>query len=240
MDLDAFDFARPQEKSLGQQASAEASASPSIPADMMEALLQGRPQQAGTGNTQVPQMPRMSDQQRQQYNGEQQEKSKSYQCIYPVYFDATRSREQGRRVKKSDAVANPLAREIVEALAQLGKEENVALQIVLEPTKTHPKDWANPGRVKVQVKKAGRPVSAKIQNSELHLRRSVCRSMKWICQERPSQAAPKRENASRYRPRRKRTTMAAVRRVPSSRHILGSAQCRSDLPIPSEERAIFP
>ncbi|KAK4630983.1 Signal recognition particle sec65 subunit [Fulvia fulva] len=177
MDLDAFDFARPQGKSLGQQASAEASASPSVPADMMEALLKGRPQQAGTGSTHAPQIARMNDAERQRYQREQQEKSKSYQCIYPAYFDATRSREQGRRVQKSDAVENPLAREIVEALANIGKDLNVALQIVLEPTKTHPKDWANPGRVKVLVKKDGRAVSAKIQNKH-HLYKLISTHLK--------------------------------------------------------------
>ncbi|RKU43368.1 signal recognition particle subunit [Coniochaeta pulveracea] len=66
-----------------------------------------------------------------------------YQIIYPVYFDATRSRAEGRRVPSSLAVKNPLAVEIASACQRL------ALQPVLEPTKLHPKDWANPGRVRV-------------------------------------------------------------------------------------------
>ena len=65
-----------------------------------------------------------------------------------------------------DAVPNPLAREIVDALSQIGSTQNVGLQIVFEPTKTHPKDWANPGRVKVQLKREGKPVSSKIHNSK--------------------------------------------------------------------------
>ena len=44
------------------------------------------------------------------------------------------------------AVANPLAREIVDAVAGLG------VKVAFEPGKTHPKDWANPGRVKVFLK----------------------------------------------------------------------------------------
>ncbi|KAK3683925.1 signal recognition particle, SRP19 subunit [Podospora appendiculata] len=71
---------------------------------------------------------------------------KAYQCLYPVYFDATRSRAQGRRVSKSLAVTNPLATEIVNACASL------RLSVVLEAGKLHPKDWANPGRVKVNLK----------------------------------------------------------------------------------------
>ncbi|KAK4237663.1 signal recognition particle SEC65 subunit [Achaetomium macrosporum] len=71
---------------------------------------------------------------------------KSYQCLYPVYFDATRTRAEGRRVPRSLAVANPLAIDIVQACAQL------RLQTVLEAGKLHPKDWANPGRVKVNLR----------------------------------------------------------------------------------------
>ncbi|MCJ1404240.1 signal recognition particle subunit [Xylographa trunciseda] len=73
-------------------------------------------------------------------------KYKDWQCLYPVYFDQTRSRAEGRRVAKSLAVANPLAREIADAAGGLG------LQVVLEVGKTHPKDWANPGRVRVGLK----------------------------------------------------------------------------------------
>ncbi|RYO83901.1 hypothetical protein DL766_006249 [Monosporascus sp. MC13-8B] len=72
---------------------------------------------------------------------------KDYQCIYPVYFDATRSRAEGRRVPASLAVANPLAREIATACAQL------RLQPVFEAHRAHPKDWANPGRVRVPLKR---------------------------------------------------------------------------------------
>lgn len=68
----------------------------------------------------------------------------AFQCLYPVYFDATRSRAEGRRVSAALAVKNPLAREIANACGRLG------LETLFEPEKTHPKDWANPGRVKVK------------------------------------------------------------------------------------------
>ncbi|CAM1503935.1 Fc.00g015260.m01.CDS01 [Cosmosporella sp. VM-42] len=71
-----------------------------------------------------------------------------FQCLYPVYFDASRTRAQGRRVSSELAVKNPLAREIAVACSRLG------LQTLFEPEKVHPKDWANPGRVKVGLKKA--------------------------------------------------------------------------------------
>ncbi|KAJ9632106.1 signal recognition particle subunit [Taxawa tesnikishii (nom. ined.)] len=72
----------------------------------------------------------------------ERERTKHYQCLYPVYFDSTRSRAEGRRVGKEQAVPNPLAREIADACSQLG----LGGQIVFEPGKCHPKDWANPGR----------------------------------------------------------------------------------------------
>ncbi|KAK4167417.1 signal recognition particle subunit SRP19 [Cladorrhinum sp. PSN259] len=70
---------------------------------------------------------------------------KSFSCIYPIYFDATRTRAEGRRVPASLAVKNPLATEIVHACS------NLRLSTVLEAGKVHPKDWANPGRVKVDL-----------------------------------------------------------------------------------------
>lgn len=88
---------------------------------------------------------------------------KHYQCIYPIYFDASRTRAQGRRVGSALAVQNPLAREIVDAVQLLG------LKAVFEPGKMHPKDWANPGRVRVLVKDGGKVRNARVKNSKLQL-----------------------------------------------------------------------
>ncbi|KAL8674044.1 MAG: hypothetical protein Q9168_001576 [Polycauliona sp. 1 TL-2023] len=88
------------------------------------------------------------------------EAHKHYQCIYPLYFDASRTRAQGRRVGKEQAVENPLARTIVDAVAALG------LQTVFEPGKMHPRDWGNPGRVRVLLKdKGGKIKNRNIKNS---------------------------------------------------------------------------
>ena len=58
----------------------------------------------------------------------------------------------------------PLAEQMAKACRMLG------LDVVFEPSKTHPKDWDNPGRVKVQLKDAeGRPRIASIRNSALSL-----------------------------------------------------------------------
>jgi len=157
MDLDAFDFARPQQ--TGLTPAMDPAASQMTP-DAIQQILQSQSAGPAQGGR-----PQLSDKDRQRLEREKVERTKNFQCIYPVYFDSTRSREQGRRVKKADAVPNPLAREIVDALSQIGNSMNVPLQIVFEPHKGHPKDWGNPGRVRVLVKKDGRAVSAKIQNS---------------------------------------------------------------------------
>lgn len=96
-----------------------------------------------------------------------------YQSIYPIYFDASRTRAQGRRVSSALAVRNPLAREIANACSRL------RLQTVLEPEKIHPKDWANPGRVKVALKptKDGPAPTHKIANKH-HLYLLIAQHLK--------------------------------------------------------------
>jgi signal recognition particle subunit SEC65 len=90
------------------------------------------------------------------------DKYKGYQCLYPLYFDKRRSRAQGRRVGKELAVENPLARDIVDAAQELG------MDVVFEPAKMHPKDWANPGRVRVLIKQDGIAVNSRVKNSECY------------------------------------------------------------------------
>lgn len=81
-----------------------------------------------------------------------------WQCLYPIYFDASRTRAEGRRVPKSQAVANPLAREIATACAAL------RVSPVFEAHRAHPQDWANPGRVRVHLKDPNNPNAAAIRN----------------------------------------------------------------------------
>ncbi|KAI9761788.1 MAG: signal recognition particle subunit [Geoglossum simile] len=89
-------------------------------------------------------------------------KYKGYQCLYPLYFDKRRSRAEGRRVGKGLAVENPLAGDIVDAAQELG------MNVVFEPAKMHPKDWANPGRVRVLIKQDGKAVNSRVKNSECY------------------------------------------------------------------------
>ena len=41
----------------------------------------------------------------------------------------------------------------------------LGLKTVFEPGKMHPKDWANPGRVRVLVKEDGKARNARVKNS---------------------------------------------------------------------------
>ncbi|KAG2189386.1 hypothetical protein INT44_004528 [Umbelopsis vinacea] len=71
---------------------------------------------------------------------------KNWICVYPCYIDADKSLEQGRRISKAKAVTKPHAYHMAMAVQQLG-----GMSVVYEGKK-HPADWANPGRVKVQLK----------------------------------------------------------------------------------------
>ncbi|KAF2265137.1 signal recognition particle sec65 subunit [Lojkania enalia] len=86
------------------------------------------------------------------------EKSKHYQCLYPVYFDKSRTRAEGRRVGSELAVENPLAWEMANAASSLG------LSTVFEPDKFHPKDWSNPGRIRILLKQDGKMQVRNIKN----------------------------------------------------------------------------
>ncbi|KAI9319126.1 signal recognition particle, SRP19 subunit [Dichotomocladium elegans] len=69
---------------------------------------------------------------------------KDWVCVYPCYIDASKSIAEGRKIEKSKAVSDPHAYHMAVAAQMLG------LSVVYE-TKRHPRDWANPGRVKIQL-----------------------------------------------------------------------------------------
>lgn len=48
------------------------------------------------------------------------EQLKNWSCIYPIYFDSSRSLREGRRVPLRLAVKNPMAKELADATASLG------------------------------------------------------------------------------------------------------------------------
>jgi len=64
--------------------------------------------------------------------------------IWPAYFDAGRSRDQGRRVPLDLAVEDPEVDEIAQAIQQVGYDA------VIERDKSYPREHEQRGRVLVQ------------------------------------------------------------------------------------------
>lgn len=81
-------------------------------------------------------------------------------CVYPIYIDAKRAYGTGeRRIARAKSLWWPLSKDIAEATNRLG------LGTLHEMNKSHPRDWENPGRVRVQWKKDGRLVNPAIKSS---------------------------------------------------------------------------
>ncbi|KAG6833052.1 hypothetical protein H0H87_012063 [Tephrocybe sp. NHM501043] len=86
---------------------------------------------------------------------------KSWTCIYPIYIDAKRPYGTGqRRVERQKSLWWPLSKDIAEAATRLG------LRALHEVNKAHPRDWENPGRVRVQWKQDGRLVNPIIKTKK--------------------------------------------------------------------------
>ncbi|KAG6866942.1 hypothetical protein C0991_003858 [Blastosporella zonata] len=86
---------------------------------------------------------------------------KSWTCIYPIYIDAKRPYATGqRRVERQKSLWWPLSKDIADAAGRLN------LSTLHEVNKAHPRDWENPGRVRVQWKKDGRLVNPNIKTKK--------------------------------------------------------------------------
>ncbi|GAA5871256.1 hypothetical protein JCM3774_000891 [Rhodotorula dairenensis] len=90
-----------------------------------------------------------------------------WDTLYPIYIDRKRPQQDGgRRVNAKIALEWPFAEQMAKACRMLGFEA------VFEPLKTHPKDWENPGRVKVQLRTSeGTPRNPAIKNKRILLAR---------------------------------------------------------------------
>ena len=66
-----------------------------------------------------------------------------------------------------------IAADIVDALTHVGVAYGVPLQIVFEPHKGHPKDWANPGRVSGSVRVLPPGVAAASRTTTMTMNRAT-------------------------------------------------------------------
>jgi len=99
---------------------------------------------------------------------------KSWTCIYPIYFDAKRPYGRGqRRVERAKSLWWPLSKDIADAANRLG------LGTLHEVNKSHPRDWDNPGRVRVQWKKDGRLVNPVVKTKK-QLLELICYQIQMI------------------------------------------------------------
>ncbi|QRV82150.1 signal recognition particle SRP19 subunit [Ceratobasidium sp. AG-Ba] len=89
------------------------------------------------------------------------EKYKRWTSLYPIYFDAKRPYGQGqRRLAREKSIWWPQSRDIEVAARILG------ISTFHEPTKRHPQDWENPGRVKVLWKENGQVLNQKFNSKK--------------------------------------------------------------------------
>ncbi|CAO1630878.1 unnamed protein product [Parajaminaea phylloscopi] len=118
--------------------------------------------------------------------------AKKWITLYPIYFDAKRSNKVGeRRVSWKHASLYPLSSGLVKAAGKLG------LRFVHEPYKTHPRDWENPGRVKVQLfDEEGKATHGSIRNRK-QLVVAVAPLLQQACGGPPPVDLPKREKAGK-------------------------------------------
>ena len=90
--------------------------------------------------------------------------------IWPVYFDSTKTRGNGRRVPKSLAVPSPKVLEIKEAVEKLGLSYEVVLDAGYPKT-----PWLKTGMLLVTKKESKEKVIRKIGKQLLKIRSAAVR-----------------------------------------------------------------
>lgn len=77
--------------------------------------------------------------------------------IWPVYFDSGRTRKEGRRVPKNQAVISPKIAEVKEAADKLGLENEINLEAHFPKT-----PWAKSGMLLVEKRESKEAVIQKL------------------------------------------------------------------------------
>ncbi|KAI8882873.1 signal recognition particle, SRP19 subunit [Backusella circina FSU 941] len=145
LDIDNMDFPLPDAPSASSS-SAPLRPNPAGGMPNMEEL-QKMMQSLGGGAAEVqrPSVPTIASGPGGQIRQMSPDEYKDWVCVYPCYINSEKSYQEGRKIAKSKAVKNPHAYHMAVAVQKLG------LTVVYEG-KRHPRDWANVGRVRVQLK----------------------------------------------------------------------------------------
>ncbi len=85
--------------------------------------------------------------------------------IWPIYFDAAKTRREGRRVPKAQAVQSPKILEIQQAIEKLGLNGEVNLEAYFPKM-----PWAKTGMLVVQKKEPKEKVILKIAKQLLKIK----------------------------------------------------------------------
>jgi signal recognition particle subunit SRP19 len=85
--------------------------------------------------------------------------------IWPIYFDQNRSRKEGRRIPKNQAVQGPKIAELKEAADKLGLENEINLEAHFP--KTH---WIKTGMLIVEKKEPKEAIIEKIAKQIVKIR----------------------------------------------------------------------
>lgn len=86
--------------------------------------------------------------------------------VYPQYVDSTKTRSEGRRIGKNEAIPKPTVEEIVEASRALGLEP-------LVENSRYPKDWFSCDKRVVVLKKYSKQKLLRIIASKIKESRST-------------------------------------------------------------------
>lgn len=122
--------------------------------------------------------------------GQEDGEHKKWVSIYPIYFDAKRHYGKGcRRVSYEKSSPFPTQLWLAKAVGRL------QLKYVQEPYKTHPQDWENPGRVKVQLfNDDGEPVNSRFSTKK-QLFDAIAETIQPNCGGKPPALEPRKKRA---------------------------------------------
>ncbi|KAG8823881.1 signal recognition particle subunit [Serendipita sp. 399] len=106
---------------------------------------------------------------------------KNWMQIYPIYIDAKRPFKTGyRRIAREKSVWWPLSIEIAQAASMMG------FNVVHEAQASHPRDWENPGRVRINWKENG-----KLLKPQFKTKKQILEVISGIIQQRRPDLVPK-------------------------------------------------
>lgn len=109
---------------------------------------------------------------------------KNWMQIYPIYIDAKQPLKTGcRRIAREKSLWWPLSMEIAQAASALG------FKVVHEAQASHPRDWDNPGRVRINWSEDG-----KRTNSQIKTKKHLLEIISGLIQQRRPELIPKPRN----------------------------------------------